>query len=134
MIAVMMEMLRVPALTFALGMYLPLELNLPALVGGVIAHYVDRRRTRPAASAGRSIRERGVIIASGFMAGGALGGMLGAALRLLAGRLQRGGVDAFGLPIRTPFFDNDPVSQIVSIALFTAVCVYLWTVATRKKG
>ncbi len=53
MIAVIMEMLGVPALVFALGMYLPLELNLPALVGGVLAHYVDkrcghgRRRARP---------------------------------------------------------------------------------------
>ena len=41
MIAVVMEMLRVPPLIFALGMYLPLELNSPALVGGVISHFVD---------------------------------------------------------------------------------------------
>ena len=69
------------------------------------------------------MRERGVIIASGFMAGGALGGMLGAALRLLPWYAED--------RIKTPFFDNDPVSQIVSIALFSAVCVYLWVVSTR---
>ena len=77
MIAVSMEMLRVPALVFALGMYLPLELNLPALVGGVLSHYVNVR-SEGAGRAGRAMRERGVIVASGFMAGGALGGVIGA--------------------------------------------------------
>jgi len=124
LIAVIMEMLRVPALTFALGMYLPLELNLPALVGGAIAHHVDRRSDRRGGERGRVIRERGVIIASGFMAGGALGGMLGAALRLVPS-FSEGWV-------RTPFFDDDPVSQTVSIVLFTAICVYLWWDSTRK--
>jgi putative OPT family oligopeptide transporter len=124
MIAVMMEMLKVPALTFALGMYLPLELNLPALVGGALAHFVDRRADRTGGEPGRRTRERGVIIASGFMAGGALGGMLGAALRLLPWYAED--------RIKTPFFDNDPVSQGVSLGLFTAVCVYLWMVSTRK--
>jgi len=119
-------MLKVPALTFALGMYLPLELNLPALVGGAFAHYVDRRADRTSGEAGRQTRERGVIIASGFMAGGALGGMLGAMLRLVPWYAED--------KIKTPFFDNDPISQTVSIALFSAVCVYLWVVSTRKAG
>jgi len=138
MIAVMMEMVRVPALTFALGMYLPLELNLPALVGGVIAHYVDRRSERVGGGHGAAMRERGVIIASGFMAGGALGGVIGAALRLIP-------CDGAWVPsvfgaricyaesgIKTPFFDNEPVAQIVSAVLFTGVCVYLWWDSTRK--
>jgi putative OPT family oligopeptide transporter len=125
MIAVMMEMLKVPALTFALGMYLPLELNLPALVGGTFAHFVDKRADRTGGEAGRRTRERGVIIASGFMAGGALGGMLGAALRLVPWYAED--------RIKTPFFDNDPISQTVSIALFSAVCVYLWVVTTRRR-
>jgi putative OPT family oligopeptide transporter len=133
MIAVMMEMLKVPALTFALGMYLPLELNLPALVGGAFAHYVDKRADRTGGEPGRSMRERGVIIASGFMAGGALGGMLGAALRLAPFYVEEKST-LFGVAVKTPFFDNDPVSQIVSIALFSAVCVYLWVVSTRTRG
>ena len=55
MVAVSMEMLRVPALVFALGMYLPLELNLPALVGGVLSHYVNARSgARRGVAAGRS--------------------------------------------------------------------------------
>jgi putative OPT family oligopeptide transporter len=133
MIAVMMEMLKVPALTFALGMYLPLELNLPALVGGAFAHYVDKRADQTGGEPGRSMRERGVIIASGFMAGGALGGMLGAALRLAPFYVEEQST-LFGVAVKTPFFDNDPVSQTVSIALFSAVCVYLWVVSTRRRG
>jgi putative OPT family oligopeptide transporter len=132
MIAVMMEMLKVPALTFALGMYLPLELNLPALVGGSIAHFVDRRADRTGGERGRTIRERGVIIASGFMAGGALGGMLGAALRLVPSVYDEEKSTLFGWAVRTWFYDADPVSQTVSLGLFTAVCVYLWVDTTRK--
>jgi putative OPT family oligopeptide transporter len=64
MIAVVMEMLQVPALTFALGMYLPLELNTPALVGGFLAHFLTKRSERVGGHAGQSMRERGVIIAS----------------------------------------------------------------------
>src|SRR5207247_4605655 len=79
-LALVMEMLGAPALIFALGMYLPLELNTPALVGGFLVHFLNRK----AEHEGRPrIRERGIVIASGLMAGGALGGVFGAALRLL---------------------------------------------------
>ena len=122
MIAVSMEMLRVPALVFALGMYLPLELNLPALVGGVLSHYVNVR-SEGAGHAGRAMRERGVIVASGFMAGGALGGVIGAALRLFPWYRED--------LVRTPFFDIEAVSQTVSIVGFSLFCLYLWRKATR---
>jgi putative OPT family oligopeptide transporter len=125
MIAVSMEMLRVPALVFALGMYLPLELNLPALVGGVLSHYVNVRSER-AGRAGRAMRERGVIVASGFMAGGALGGVIGAALRLFPWYRED--------LVRTPFFDVEAVSQTVSIVGFSLFCLYLWRKATRVQA
>ncbi len=122
--ALILEMTGVPALVFALGMYLPLELNTPALVGGFLAHWLGKRSERIGGEEGRSIRERGVIIASGLMAGGALGGVFGAALRLS----PRYSEDL----ITTPFFTNEPVSQIVSIVLFLALCVYVWWGSTRK--
>src|SRR6185503_13481841 len=124
LIAVAMEMLGVPALIFALGMYLPLELNTPALVGGWISHMINKRSERAGGSAGRTMRERGVIIASGLMAGGALGGVFGAALRLLPWYAED--------RIKTPFYDNDTVSQLVSIVLFVALCLYLWWNSNRK--
>jgi len=109
-IAVIMEMLQVPALIFALGMYLPLELNTPALVGGFFAHFLGKR--------GSSVRDRGVIIASGLMAGGALGGVFGAACRLIPGYTEDW--------IKTPFYSNEMVSQSVSTLLFAGLCVYVW--------
>lgn len=82
MIAITMEMLGEPSLIFALGMYLPPELNTPALVGGFLAHLLNERSEHVDDETGRRIRERGVIIVSGLMAGGALGGVFGAGLRL----------------------------------------------------
>ena len=122
MIAVAMEMLRAPALVFALGMYQPLELNLPALVGGVLSYAVNARSERSGA-AGRAMRERGVIVASGFMAGGALGGVLGAGLRLFSWYRED--------LVRTPFFDLEAISQLVSLAGFSLFVIYLWRRATR---
>jgi putative OPT family oligopeptide transporter len=109
-IAVVMEMLGVPALIFALGMYLPLELNTPALVGGALVHFLNKR--------GATARERGVIIASGLMAGGALGGVIGAACRLIPGYTEEW--------VRTPFYAHEAVSQSVSAVLFVGLCVYVW--------
>jgi len=57
-IAVVMEMLRVPALIFALGMYLPLELNTPALVGGMLSFLVTKKSEKAGGAAGRTMRER----------------------------------------------------------------------------
>ncbi|MGH9317388.1 MAG: OPT family oligopeptide transporter, partial [Thermoanaerobaculia bacterium] len=126
MIAIVMEMLQVPALTFALGMYLPLELNTPALVGGFLAHFLTKRSERLGGRTGASMRERGVIIASGLMAGGALGGVFGAALRLFPWYSED--------KIKLPFYDNDPVSQGVSAVLFIGLCLYLWFGAMRKEA
>jgi len=125
MIAVMLEMLGQPSLVFALGMYLPLELNTPALVGGFLAHLLTKRSERVGGERGRSIRERGVIIASGLMAGGALGGVFGAALRLLPWFHEE--------LIRTPFYATDSISQTISAAVFVALCCYLWFGAQRRK-
>ena len=58
MVAIAMEMLAVPPLIVALGMYLPLELNTPALVGGVISHYVQKRSEKAGGEAGQTMRER----------------------------------------------------------------------------
>jgi len=125
MITIAMEMLRVPALIFALGMYLPLELNSPALVGGVISHYVTKRSERVGGDRGRGMRERAIIIASGLMAGGALGGVFGAGLRLFGWYRED--------LIKLPFYDNDPVSQLVSAGGFIALCLYLWFGAMKKE-
>jgi putative OPT family oligopeptide transporter len=126
-VAVAMELLGVPALIFALGMYLPLELNTPALVGGFIAHLVQKKSERVGGDDGRRLRERAVVIASGLMAGGALGGVFGAALRLK---------NIFPWYredlIKTPFYDADVTTSIVSLVAFFGLCMYLWLESNRK--
>jgi len=118
MIALIMEMLGQPSLIFALGMYLPMELNTPALVGGFLSYWINRKADKLAGEPGKRIRARGVIIASGLMAGGALGGVFGAALRLLPSYREN--------LVHTPFYESDTVSQIVSTLFFLALCGYLW--------
>ncbi len=125
MIALILEMLGQPSLIFALGMYLPLELNTPALVGGFLSHFLNKRAEKTGGEHGRRIRERGVIIASGLMAGGALGGVLGAALRLFP--FYREDL------IKTPFYSHDSVSQSVSALCFIALCVYVWFGSLKKE-
>jgi putative OPT family oligopeptide transporter len=122
-IAVAMEMLSVPALIFALGMYLPLELNTPALVGGFLAHAIAKRSGRLGGKSGLAVRERAVVIASGLMAGGALGGVSGAACRLIPSYAEDW--------IRSPFYGNEAISQTVSALLFIGLCAYLWWRSTR---
>jgi putative OPT family oligopeptide transporter len=122
-VAVAMEMLGVPALIFALGMYLPLELNTPALLGGFLSYLLGRRSGRIGGTKGRSIFERGVIIASGLMAGGALGGVIGAACRLLPGFTEDW--------VRTPFYDHDAISQTISTLMFVGLILYLWFGSVR---
>jgi putative OPT family oligopeptide transporter len=124
-IAVIMEMLEVPALIVALGMYLPLELNSGALVGGIISHYLGKRSERVGGTAGSSMRERAVIIASGLMAGGALGGVFGAGLRLFGWYRED--------LIKLPFYANDPISQIVSCLGFVLLCGYLWFGSVKRR-
>jgi putative OPT family oligopeptide transporter len=124
MIALIMEMLGQPSLIFALGMYLPLELNTAALVGGFLSHFLNKRADRIGGETGRTVRERGIVVASGLMAGGALGGVLGAALRLLPGFREDW--------IHTPFFANEPISQTVSAVMFIALCLYVWGSAQKK--
>ncbi len=124
MVAIILEMLGQPALIFALGMYLPLELNTPALVGGFLAHFLNRRAEKTGGERGKSIRERGVIIASGLMAGGALGGVFGAALRLFPWYRED--------LVHTPFYGHEAISQSVSALLFVALCIYVWFGSMHK--
>ncbi len=124
MTALLTEMLGIPALVFALGMYLPLELNTPALVGGCIAHWIGKKSERAGGRRGSAMRERAVIIASGLMAGGALGGVFGAALRLFPWYSETN--------IKTPFYDNEVMSQLVSALLFVGLCLYLWFNSVRR--
>jgi len=124
MITLVMEMLGRSSLVFALGIYLPLGLTSPILAGGFLSRFVNKKAETTGGERGRGIRERGVILASGLMAGGALGGVLGASLRLVPGFREN--------LLSTPFYDNDAISQPVSAILFIGLCAYVWFISQKK--
>lgn len=110
--ALILTMLKVPALAFALGMYIPLELNTPLLVGGLIAHFVSTRSKDEKINTAR--RERGTLIASGFIAGGALMGVVSACLRW----------QNFNW-VNAAWFESHP-AEIVGITMFGLLCAYMY--------
>ena len=83
-LAIVLNFFKIPALAFALGMFIPIELNTPLLIGGAISWYVGSRSKDKAVNTARL--EKGTLLASGFIAGGALMGVVSAALRF-------GGID-----------------------------------------
>ena len=78
-IAILLTLFKVPALAFCLGMFIPIDLNLPLLLGGAISWYVSTRSKDAAVNTAR--QEKGTLIASGFIAGGALMGVVSAILK-----------------------------------------------------
>ena len=78
-IAIVLTLFKVPALPFALGMFIPIELNIPLMIGGAVAWYVGSRSKDKAVNEAR--KEKGTLVASGFIAGGALMGVVSAIMR-----------------------------------------------------
>ena len=110
-------MCGVSALAFALGMFIPLQLNLPLIVGGLVNWYVNSRSTDLALNQRRN--EKGTLLASGFIAGGALMGVVSA------------GMQFGGLNFANTAYLDAPISQIVSLVAYIALIVYL-TKASMK--
>ncbi len=118
-LALVLTMIKVPALAFALGMYIPLELNTPLLVGGLIAHFVSTRSKDEKINNAR--RERGTLIASGFIAGGALMGVISAILRWQ------------GLNWVNYEWVESNSAELLGIIMFALLCVYMIWDSLRGK-
>lgn len=80
-LSVVLRMVELPALGFALGMYLPIELNIPLFLGGLLSHFVNKPKIGVSEADMKERENRGVILASGLMAGGAIMGVIIAALK-----------------------------------------------------
>ena len=111
LLAVALTVFKVPALAFALGMFIPLELNLPLLVGGLINWYVTSRSKDSAVNAQRG--EKCTLLASGFIAGGALMGVVSAAMRF------------GGLELVNEKWIESSASELVSLVAYMLLIVYL---------
>ena len=120
LIALVLNAFGVSALAFALGMFIPLELNLPLLVGGAINWFVTTRSKDEKLNAARG--ERGTLLASGFIAGGALMGVLSAALKW-----QNVSFDY------SAWWQN-PLSELMSLGMYCIIIIYMVRASMRARA
>ena len=118
-LALVLTFCNVPALPFALGMFIPLELNLPLLVGGIINWYVTTRSNDAALNAERG--EKCTLLASGFIAGGALMGVLSAGLRF-------GGINMINEAWLACYW-----SEAIAIVAYALLIIYLVRASMKVK-
>ncbi len=118
-IAVALNFFGIPALAFSLGMFIPLELNLPLMVGGGIAWFVSTRSKEEKVNTAR--KERGTLIASGFIAGGALMGVIGAIMRF-------GGINL----TNKEWMESVP-AEYLALFMYAVIIVYLAWDSLRAK-
>lgn len=118
-LAIVLNFMGVPALAFALGMFIPLELNTPLLIGGAINWYVGSRSKDQALNNARL--EKGTLLSSGFIAGGALMGVVSAALRFA-------GVDLYQTD-----WAGSKGAEVLAIVMYLALMAYLTYSSLRAK-
>ena len=119
LLALVLTFLKVPALPFALGMFIPLELNLPLLVGGAINWYVTSRSKDSEVNNQRG--EKCTLLASGFIAGGALMGVVSAAMRF-------GGINV----VNETWLAN-PLSEVAALFAYALLIIYLVKASMKVK-
>ena len=126
LLILVLQMVHIPALPFALGMYLPQELNTPILLGGLIAHFVARSAKGDEKLA-QARGNRGTLIASGFIAGGAVLGVIAALLKWIA---MESGV---GLGVL--LFDNTEgrLAELLGVVPYLGLLAYLYWDAKRAR-
>ena len=118
-LALLLNVLGVPVLAFALGMFIPLELNVPLVVGGAVNWFVTTRSQDAALNKARG--ERGTLLSSGFIAGGALMGVVSALLRFV------------GFAPDSASWLANPLSQLLSIVAYVALILYVVAGSLRAK-
>ena len=124
-IAILLTLLKVPALAFCLGMFIPIDLNLPLLLGGAISWFVSTRSKDKALNAAR--QEKGTLIASGFIAGGALMGVLSAILKFAQVDWY---MDGWNTVAPGAYASG---AQLVAIVPLALICAYMIWASLRKE-
>ena len=125
LIAILLTVFKVPALAFCLGMFIPIDLNLPLLLGGAISWFVSTRSKDAAVNTAR--QEKGTLIASGFIAGGALMGVVSAILKFAK-------VDWFLADWNTVAAGHAASgAEAIAILPLIGICVYMIVSSMRKR-
>jgi uncharacterized oligopeptide transporter (OPT) family protein len=123
-IAILVNWLGISPLAFALGMYLPLELNSPLLLGGIISYFIKKSSKDEALVKARD--QRGTLIASGFIAGAAIFGVLGALLKFTLKSMNIS-------DIRMATWPETWGAEVLSIVMFSLLMVYMvWHILKAK--
>lgn len=125
LLAIILTLCKVPALAFALGMFIPLELNVPLVVGGAINWWVTSRSKD--AEVNKQRGERGTLLASGFIAGGALMGVVSALLKFAGLEIW---LSDMGLSVPATWWTN-PLSEVCSLIAYIFLILFFVRV-TRK--
>jgi putative OPT family oligopeptide transporter len=123
-ISVILAMSGVPALAFALGMYLPIQLNTAILLGGFISYLVGKSDRDQ--SVAKENKERGILVASGYIAGGSIAGVVAAVF-------AAAGWDRF-LRVRYPGESFDSAGEIVAIAMLLLLSIFMYQYSKRGGG
>ena len=132
-LAVILRMAGVPALAFALGMYLPMELNTPVLLGGFLSYLVARKRAGDTDASIKARTDRGVLIASGLVAGGAIMGVLDAIANAIIKGVT-GSTEAKGMVhiLSEQAFEGIPGEAMALVGL-VALCTFIVVYSRRAK-
>ncbi len=134
LLALILRMTNVPALPFALGMYLPMELNVPVLLGGCLSYLVGRKGTADSDATVKARNDRGVLIASGFVAGGAIMGVIDAIVNAVI-KSSTGNLDAKASVhvLSDSAFEGAP-GEIMGIIGVIALCTFVVAFSRRAKA
>ncbi|WP_243324419.1 oligopeptide transporter, OPT family [Geothrix sp. SG200] len=124
MLSLVLRMVELPALGFALGMYLPIELNTPLFLGGILAHLVNRPKPGTSEADAKARENRGVLIASGLMAGGAIMGVVASFVKLKWTE---------GFPLLSVHQAEGALGEWLGLAALVALCLYVVIYSRRAK-
>lgn len=138
-IAIILTLFKVPALAFALGMFIPFDLNIPLLFGGAISWYVSTRSKNSILNTAR--QEKGTLIASGLIAGGALMGVVSAIIKYADVNLQIpfsnrtvNNTVKNQIVENITYFSQTPYSQWVSLLAYALlICFFIWYAMKTKE-
>ncbi len=130
-LAIVLNFIGIPPLAFALGMYLPLHLNTPILAGGIVAHLVSRSTSDEKLKAAR--KDKGTLIASGFIAGGAIMGVIAAAIvyvgQIITGQTDWNMIKGFGLE----HWAESSSAEILGFFMFAILMTYMYYDSKKAK-
>jgi uncharacterized oligopeptide transporter (OPT) family protein len=124
-LSLVLRMVELPALGFALGMYLPISVNTPLFLGGILSWLVNRKGADDGDADVKARENRGILVASGLMAGGGIMGVIASAVKVWR---------KDGFPVLSQGSADGALGEWLAIAAMTALCVFVVTYSRSAKA